>query len=94
MIEINASDRIGLLHDLLALFALVWTRHVVTRCFRQTDRGRAALQAFERSAQAFRNYRAAHCNWWSVRSGRPDLEQKLACEIDLVELRMRTLLLE
>ena len=56
--------------------------------------GRAALQAFERSAQAFRNYRAAHCNWWSVRSGRPDLEQKLACEIDLVELRMRTLLLE
>ena len=56
--------------------------------------GRSALQAFERSAQAFRNYRAAHCNWWSVRSGRPDLEQKLACEIDLVELRMRTLLLE
>ena len=60
----------------------------------QRSGGRAALPAFERSAQAFRNYRAAHCNWWSVRSGRPDLEQKLACEIDLVELRMRTLLLE
>lgn len=76
---------------------LLSTERDLRKNMRELDQrlgGRSTLQAFERSSQAFRNYRAAHCNWWSLRSGRPDAEQKLACEIDLVELRMRTLLLE